>query len=57
MSSAESAVVLWYTPPEIVQYMVARVDTVLREELDIELGIAHRVDEAYQVVDTHRDHA
>ena len=29
---------VWYTPPEIVQYMVARVDTVLREEL----GIARR---------------
>ena len=26
---------IWYTPPEIVQYMVARVDTVLREELGI----------------------
>ena len=26
---------VWYTPPEIVQYMVARVDTVLKEELDI----------------------
>ncbi len=24
---------VWYTPPEIVEYMVARVDTVLREEL------------------------
>ena len=24
---------VWFTPPEIVQYMVARVDTVLREEL------------------------
>ena len=23
---------VWYTPPEIVEYMVARVDTVLREE-------------------------
>jgi len=26
---------VWYTPPEIVQYMVARVDTVLREELGV----------------------
>ena len=25
---------VWYTPPEIVKYMVARVDRVLREELD-----------------------
>jgi len=31
---------VWYTPPEIVQYMVARVDKVLREELDIEDGLA-----------------
>jgi len=31
---------VWYTPPEIVKYQVARVDTVLREELDIEDGLA-----------------
>src|SRR5579859_1215514 len=31
---------VWYTPPEIVQYMVARVDTALREELDIADGLA-----------------
>ena len=31
---------VWYTPPEIIQYMVARVDIVLREELDIEDGLA-----------------
>jgi hypothetical protein len=31
---------IWYTPLEIVQYMVARVDTVLREELQIEDGLA-----------------
>ncbi len=31
---------VWYTPPEIVQYMVSRVDTVLREELEIEDGLA-----------------
>jgi len=31
---------IWYTPPEIVKYQVARVDTVLREELDIEDGLA-----------------
>ncbi len=31
---------VWYTPPEIVQYMVARVDAVLREELDIPDGLA-----------------
>jgi len=31
---------VWYTPPEIVQYMVSRVDTVLREELDIPDGLA-----------------
>jgi hypothetical protein len=31
---------VWYTPPEIVKYQVARVDTVLREELGIEAGLA-----------------
>ena len=31
---------VWYTPPEIVQYMVARVDRVLREELGVEDGLA-----------------
>jgi len=32
---------VWYTPPEIVEYMVARVDTVLREELGIADGLAN----------------
>ncbi len=31
---------IWYTPPEIVKYMVARVDAVLRQELDIADGLA-----------------
>jgi hypothetical protein len=31
---------VWYTPPEIVRYMVARVDTVLREELNLSDGLA-----------------
>ena len=31
---------VWYTPHEIVQYMVARVDTVLKEELHIADGLA-----------------
>ncbi len=31
---------VWYTPPEIVKYQVARVDTVLREELHIADGLA-----------------
>lgn len=31
---------VWYTPPEIVQYQVARVDQVLREELDLPDGLA-----------------
>ncbi|MEA5471883.1 type ISP restriction/modification enzyme [Spirulina sp. 06S082] len=31
---------VWYTPPEIVKYMVERVDRVLREELEIEAGLA-----------------
>lgn len=33
---------VWYTPPEIVQYMVARVDTVLREELHLPDGLADK---------------
>jgi len=39
---------VWYTPQEIVEYMVRRVDTVLREELDIEDGLA---DERVYVLD------
>ncbi|MCY2927196.1 MAG: N-6 DNA methylase [Planctomycetota bacterium] len=31
---------VWYTPPEIVEYMVKRVDRVLREELDVPDGLA-----------------
>jgi Type ISP C-terminal specificity domain/N-6 DNA Methylase len=31
---------VWYTPREIVQYMVARTHTVLREELGLEDGLA-----------------
>lgn len=31
---------VWYTPTEIVQYMVERVDRVLREELDVPDGLA-----------------
>ena len=31
---------VWYTPREIVQYQVARVDAVLRQELQIEDGLA-----------------
>lgn len=31
---------MWYTPPEIVRYQVARVDTVLREELKVADGLA-----------------
>jgi hypothetical protein len=31
---------VWFTPTEIVQYMVARVDTVLKEELDTPDGLA-----------------
>jgi hypothetical protein len=32
---------IWYTPPEVVQYMAARVDTVLREELGLVNGLAN----------------
>lgn len=32
---------VWYTPQEIVKYMVARVDTVLREELHVTDGLAN----------------
>ncbi|MGA7764932.1 MAG: type ISP restriction/modification enzyme [Candidatus Sulfotelmatobacter sp.] len=31
---------VWYTPSEIVRYMVARTDRVLREELNIDDGLA-----------------
>ncbi|MDI3341304.1 MAG: N-6 DNA methylase [Sphaerobacter sp.] len=31
---------VWYTPPEVVRYMVARVDAALREELGIADGLA-----------------
>jgi predicted helicase len=31
---------VWYTPPEIVKYMVARVDAVLRSELKLADGLA-----------------
>lgn len=31
---------VWYTPPEIVRYMVNRVDTALRVELGVEDGLA-----------------
>jgi len=31
---------VWYTPPEIVSFMVARVDRVLRDELGIDDGLA-----------------
>lgn len=31
---------IWFTPPEIVEYMVARVDAVLREELGVDDGLA-----------------
>jgi hypothetical protein len=33
---------VWYTPPEIVKYMVERVDTVLREELNLSDGLANK---------------
>jgi len=39
---------VWYTPDEVVKYMVARVDTVLREELGIADGLA---DESVVVLD------
>jgi predicted helicase len=39
---------VWYTPREVVQYMVARVDAVLREELGIARGLA---DEQVVVLD------
>ncbi len=31
---------VWYTPPEVVQYMVARVDKALKEDLNVEDGLA-----------------
>ena len=39
---------VWYTPREVVQYMVARVDRALRDDLDIANGLA---DERVYVLD------
>ena len=39
---------VWYTPPEVVKYMVARVDQALREQMNIEDGLA---DERVWVLD------
>jgi len=39
---------VWYTPPEIVQFMVERVDEILRSELGIARGLA---DPAVHVLD------
>ena len=39
---------VWYTPDEVVKYMVTRVDTVLREEMGIADGLA---DESVVVLD------
>jgi REP element-mobilizing transposase RayT len=33
---------VWYTPLEVVKYMVERVDTVLRQELGLPLGLADK---------------
>ncbi len=33
---------VWYTPAEIVKYTVERVDTVLRQELSLPLGLADK---------------
>lgn len=33
---------VWYTPQEVVKYMVARVDSVLKSELGIERGLADK---------------
>lgn len=33
---------VWYTPPEVVHYMVERIDAVLRSELGIEEGFASK---------------
>lgn len=39
---------VWYTPPEVVRYMVARVHQALQEDLGLELGLA---DENVHVLD------
>ena len=31
---------VWYTPPEVVRYMVARVDKVLKDDLNTPNGLA-----------------
>lgn len=33
---------VWYTPPEVVRYMVARVHRALQEDLGLELGLADK---------------
>jgi hypothetical protein len=33
---------VWYTPPEIVQYMVARIDSTLRDKLGMNDGLADK---------------
>ena len=33
---------VWYTPPEVVRYMVGRIDTVLRTELGVADGLADK---------------
>lgn len=39
---------VWYTPPEVVRYMVERVDRALRDELGLPLGLA---DESVYILD------
>ena len=36
----QSQLGVWYTPPEVVRYMVARVDRALKDDLGIEDGLA-----------------
>jgi predicted helicase len=31
---------VWFTPPDVVRYMVARIDKVLREQLQVTNGFA-----------------
>lgn len=48
LDDLRKALGVWYTPPEIVRYMVARVDAVLRSELGLADGLA---DENVMVLD------
>ena len=46
---------VWYTPPEVVRYMVARVDRALKDDLEIAAGDRHRRSPLSRIGVTHED--